>query len=32
VTSFDSGMFAPTLAETIDNMRRFKDEVMAKVK
>ena len=32
VTSFDSGMFAPTLAGTIDNMRRFKDEVMAKVK
>ena len=32
VKSFDSGMFAPTLAGTIDNMRRFKDEVMAKVK
>jgi probable F420-dependent oxidoreductase len=32
VTSFDSGMFAPTLAGTVDNMRRFKDEVMAKVK
>src|SRR6476660_2424238 len=32
VTSFDSGMFAPTLAGTIDNMRRFKDEVMSKVK
>jgi hypothetical protein len=32
VTSFDSGMFAPTLAGTIDNMRRFRDEVMSKVK
>ena len=25
------GLFGPTLAATIDNMRRFKDEVMAKV-
>ena len=32
VSSFDFGLFAPTLAGTIDNMRRFKDEVMAKVK
>ena len=32
VTSFDFGMFGPTLAATIDNMRRFQDEVMAKVK
>jgi probable F420-dependent oxidoreductase len=32
VTSFDFGMFGPTLAATIDNMRRFKDEVVAKVK
>jgi len=32
VTSFDFGMFGPTLAATLDNMRRFKDEVMAKVK
>lgn len=32
VTSFDFGLFGPTLAATIDNMRRFKDEVMGKVK
>jgi probable F420-dependent oxidoreductase len=32
VTSFDFGLFGPTLAATIDNMRRFKDEVMAKVR
>jgi probable F420-dependent oxidoreductase len=32
VTSFDFGMFGPTLAATIDNMRRFKDDVVAKVK
>jgi probable F420-dependent oxidoreductase len=32
VSSFDFGLFGPTLAATIDNMRRFKDEVMAKVK
>ena len=32
VTSFDFGMFGPTLAATIDNMRRFKDEVIAKVR
>jgi probable F420-dependent oxidoreductase len=32
VGSFDFGLFGPTLAATIDNMRRFKDEVMAKVK
>ena len=31
VTAFDFGLFGPTLAATIDNMRRFKDEVMAKV-
>ena len=32
VTAFDFGLFGPTLAATLDNMRRFKDEVMAKVK
>jgi probable F420-dependent oxidoreductase len=32
VTSFDFGLFGPTLAATVDNMRRFKDEVMAKVR
>ena len=32
VSSFDFGLFGPTLAATIDNMRRFKDEVMSKVK
>jgi len=32
VTSFDLGLFGTTLAATIDIMRRFKDEVMAKVK
>ncbi len=32
VTSFDFGLFGPTLDATINNMRRFKDEVMAKVR
>jgi probable F420-dependent oxidoreductase len=32
VTAFDFGLFGQTLAATLDNMRRFKDEVMAKVK
>ena len=32
VTSFDFGLFGPTLAATLDNMRRFRDEVMVKVK
>ena len=32
VTAFDFGLFGPTLAATLDNMRRFKDEVMAKVR
>jgi alkanesulfonate monooxygenase SsuD/methylene tetrahydromethanopterin reductase-like flavin-dependent oxidoreductase (luciferase family) len=32
VTSFDFGLFGATLAATLDNMRRFKDEVMSKVK
>ena len=26
------GLFGPTLAATLDNMRRFRDEVVAKVK
>ena len=32
VSAFDFGLFGATLAATLDNMRRFKDEVMAKVK
>jgi len=32
VSAFDFGLFAPTLAATIDNMRRFHDEVAAKVR
>lgn len=32
VTAFDFGVFGPTLAATIDNMRRFRDEVVAKVR
>ena len=32
VTAFDFGLFGPTLAATLDNMRRFRDEVVAKVK
>jgi hypothetical protein len=32
VSSFDFGLFGPTLAATLDNMRRFKDEVMSKVR
>ena len=32
VTAFDFGMFGPTLAATIDNMRRFRDEVVVKVR
>jgi probable F420-dependent oxidoreductase len=32
VTSFDFGLFGATLDATIGNMRRFKDEVMAKVR
>ncbi len=32
VTAFDIGLFGPTLAATIDNMRRFRDEVAAKVR
>ena len=32
VTSFDFGLFGATLDATISNLRRFKDEVMAKVR
>src|SRR5580658_7229391 len=32
VTSFDCGLFGPTLGETIDKMRKFRDDVMAKVR
>src|SRR5208283_2566418 len=32
VTSFDFGLFGPTLEATIDNMRRFRDDVITKVR
>jgi probable F420-dependent oxidoreductase len=32
VTACDFGLFGPTLAATLDNMRRFRDEVAAKVR
>lgn len=32
VTSFDFGLFGPTLAATIDNFRRFRDEIAGKVR
>lgn len=32
VSAFDFGLFGPTLAATIDSMRRFRDEVVAKVR
>jgi len=32
VTAFDFGLFGPTLGATVDNMRRFRDEVVAKVR
>ncbi len=32
VTSFDFGLFGPTLSATIDNMRKFRDTVAAKVR
>src|SRR5215813_10658500 len=32
VSCFDFGLFGPTLAATIDNMRQFRDEVVAKLK
>ncbi len=32
VTSFDFGLFGADLGATIDNMRRFRDDVIAKVR
>ena len=32
VTSFDCWLFGPTLGETVDKMRRFRDDVVAKVR
>ena len=32
VTAFDFGLFGPSLDTTVDNMRRFRDEVIAKVR
>lgn len=32
VTAFDFGLFAPSLAATLDNMKRFRDEVMSKLR
>ena len=32
VTSFDFGLFGPSLDATVDNMRKFRDDVMAKVR
>lgn len=32
VQHFDFGMFGPTVAATLDNMRRFQDEVVARVR
>ncbi len=32
VTAFDFGLFGPSLDATVDNMRRFRDEVIAKVR
>jgi len=32
VSAFDFGLFAPTLQGTLDNMKRFRDEVVAKVR
>ncbi|MBS0643442.1 MAG: LLM class F420-dependent oxidoreductase [Proteobacteria bacterium] len=32
VTAFDFGLFAPTLQGTLDNMKRFRDDVVAKVR
>lgn len=32
VTSFDFGLFGPNLQATLDNMRRFRDDVIAKVR
>ncbi|MBN8902698.1 MAG: hypothetical protein J0H57_16855 [Rhodospirillales bacterium] len=32
VTAFDFGLFGPTLEATVDNIRRFRDDVVAKVR
>jgi probable F420-dependent oxidoreductase len=32
VTSFDFGLFGPSLSATLDNMRRFRDDVAAKAR
>jgi alkanesulfonate monooxygenase SsuD/methylene tetrahydromethanopterin reductase-like flavin-dependent oxidoreductase (luciferase family) len=32
VTAFDAGLFGPDLETTIDNMRRFRDQVIARVR
>jgi hypothetical protein len=32
VTSFDFGLFGPSLDATINNMRKFRDDVVAKVR
>ena len=32
MTAFDAGLFGADLGATIDNMRRFRDEVLAKAK
>ena len=32
VTSFDFGLFGPTLQASLDNMRRFREEIAAKVR
>jgi hypothetical protein len=32
VTAFDFGLFGPSLAATLDNMKRFRDNVIAKVR
>jgi probable F420-dependent oxidoreductase len=32
VSAFDFGLFAPSLQATLDNMKRFRDEVVAKVR
>ena len=32
VTSFDFGLFGPSLGETVDKMRKFRDDVVAKVR
>jgi hypothetical protein len=32
VTSFDFGLFGASLAATLDNMKRFRDDIMTKVR